>query len=139
MDQVAMHMAARDRTRPDQPDADRTRRHGSAGDGQAGRLGGPLEMRMTELGIDCGIGYPRVLLGLLDDPAAIIRFFEGFENRWIVDDAVSRRCEDAGQDRLREAGIATPASFERVASDVLAVDVIDPCPKRPDRRHRIAA
>ena len=33
-------------------------------------------------------------------------------------------------DRLREADIAPPAGFERVAADVLAVDVIDAGPRR---------
>jgi hypothetical protein len=106
---------------------------------QLGAAGKLLEMRAAELCIGEGMGHPRVLLGLLDKPAAVARACQDTEEALIVDNAVAGRGEQPLQHRLREADVATPAGRQRVTPDILAVDVDDALGVAPGDLQRIAA
>src|SRR5205823_5702440 len=92
---------------------------------EAGSRHGGAEMRVTQPGISERRRLCRILLGLDDQPPAIMRRRQGREHLGKVDAAVARHGKDAVENGIEKARIAGANASEHVAPHILAVDMPD--------------
>src|SRR5690349_19425594 len=76
-----------------------------------------FQMGAAEFGVGERMGLARVLLGFLDQPAAIAGAREYGEQRFVVDDSVARRREQAFEHGSRKTHIPAPTGGECVAAN----------------------
>jgi len=96
-------------------------------------------MREAEPGISERRRLCRILLGLDDQPAAIVRRRQGRKHRAKIDAAVARHGKDAVENCGEKARIAGTDASEDVAPHILAVDVRDAVSVTPGEDGRIDA
>src|SRR5437667_1290661 len=96
-------------------------------------------MRETEPGISERRRLRRILLGLHNQPAAIIRSRQGREHLAKIDAAVARHGKDVVENGLEKARIASADMSEGVSPHVFAMHMRNAVSITPREGGRIAA